>query len=101
MPERRNTNSRARLVDGGCVSFENQKSRRIWNATSDQKISTHAWRIPRKKVTINVLKDGIEENVGAYTKEQCSIPAEMGKYIPVQTNREIKEIFVSRLLKEW
>ena len=75
MPERRNTNSRARLVDGGCVSFENQKSRRIWNATSDQKISTQVWKIPGEKVTINVLKDGIEENVGVYAIEQCSIPA--------------------------
>ena len=33
----------------------------------------------------------IEENVGVYAKEQCSIPAGMGKYIPVQTNCEIQE----------
>ena len=32
----------------------------------------------------------MEENVGVYTKEECSIPAGMGKYIPVQTNCEIK-----------
>ena len=32
----------------------------------------------------------MEENVGVYAKEECSIPAGMGKYIPVQTNREIK-----------
>ena len=86
MPVRGNTNSRARLVDGGCVSFKNQKSRRIWKAMSDQKISTKAWRIPREKVTINVLKDGLAENVGVYAKEQCSIPAGTGKYIPVHTN---------------
>ena len=39
---------------------------------------------------INILRDGVEENVGVYAKEQCSIPAGMGKYIPVQTNREIQ-----------
>ena len=27
--------------------------------------------------------------MGLYAKEQCSIPAGMGKYIPVQTNHEI------------
>ena len=58
--------------------------------TSDQEISTQAWRIIREKVTINVLKDGLAENVGVYAKEQCSIPAGMGKYIPVQTNQEIQ-----------
>ena len=41
-------------------------------------------------ININVLKDGVEENVRVNAKEQCSIPAGMGKYIPVQTNREIK-----------
>ena len=43
-----------------------------------------------EKITINVIKDGVEENVGVYAKEQCSIPAGMGKYIPVQTNCEIQ-----------
>ena len=38
----------------------------------------------------NVLQDGVEENVRVYAKEQCSIPAGMGKYIPVQTNRKIQ-----------
>ena len=89
MPVRGNAGSRARLVDAGCVSFENSKSQQIWNTTSDQEISTKAWRIPREKVTINVLKDGLVENVGAYPKEQCSIPAGTGKYIPVQTSQEI------------
>ena len=91
MPVRGNADSRARLVDGGCVSFENSKSRKIWNATSDQEISTQAWRIPREKVTINALKDVLAGNVGVYAKEQCSIPAGTGKYIPVQTNQEIYE----------
>ena len=35
------------------------------------------------------MKDGLAENVGVYAKEQCSIPAGTGKFIPVQTNREI------------
>ena len=30
-----------------------------------EKIPTQAWRIPRRKISINVLKDGVEENVGA------------------------------------
>ena len=62
----------------------------IWRATREQEISTQTWKIPREKININVLKDGVEENVGVYAKEQCSIPAGMGKYIPVQTNREIQ-----------
>ena len=37
-----------------------------------------------------MLKDEVGENVGVYAKEQCSIPAGMGKYIPVQTNQEIQ-----------
>ena len=89
MPVRGNTDSRARLVDGGCVSFENSKSRKVWNASSDQEISTQAWRIPREKGTINALQDVLAGNVGVYAKEQCSIPAGTGKYIPVQTNQEI------------
>ena len=86
MPVRGNAGSMARLVDAGCVSFKNNKSRKIWNATSDQEISTQAWRIPRE---INALKDVLAGNLGVYVKEQCSIPAGTGKYIPVQTNREI------------
>ena len=31
-----------------------------------------------------------EENIGVYAKEQCSIPAGMGRYIPVQTSHEIQ-----------
>ena len=30
-----------------------------------------------------------EEDVGVYSQEECSIPAGMGKYIPVQINRGI------------
>ena len=40
-------------------------------------------------MAINILKDEVQEKVGVYAKEQCSIPAGMGKYIPVQTNQEI------------
>ena len=58
-------------------------------AIEEQRISTQVWRIPRKRININVLKERVEENVGVYGKEDCSIPTGMGKYIPVQTNREL------------
>ena len=37
-----------------------------WRVTREQEISTQTWRIPQEKITINVLKDGVEENVGVY-----------------------------------
>ena len=40
-------------------------------------------------MTINILKEEVRENVGVYAKEQCSIPAGMGKYIAVQKSQEI------------
>ena len=77
--------SRARLVDGGCVSFEKQRSGKISRATKEQEISAQTWRIPREKMNINVLQDGVEENIKVYAKEKCSIPAGMGKFVPVPT----------------
>ena len=77
MPMKDGSTSRARLVDGGCISFENQKSGKICRATREREISAQTWRIPREKMNINVLQDGVEENVGVYAKEQCSIPAGM------------------------
>ena len=47
------------------------------------------WRIPREKISINTLNERPEEAAGVYAKEDCSIPAGMGKYILVQTNHEI------------
>ena len=79
MPVKDSSASRARLVVRGCSSFEHWRSGRIWREMREQKISTQAWRIPREKITINVLKDGVEENVRVYAKDQCSIPAGMGK----------------------
>ena len=35
------------------------------------------------------IKERPEEAAGVYVMVDCSIPAEMGKYIPVQTNCEI------------
>ena len=84
--------SRTILVGAECLDFKQQKSGKILRATREQEISTQAWRIPKEKVTINVLKDEVGENVGVYAKEQCSIPAGMGKYIPVQTNQKYKEM---------
>ena len=57
----------------------------------EPKISTQAWRISCEKINIHVLKEKVEENIGVYSKEECSIPAGIGKYIPVQTIRDIKE----------
>ena len=41
-------------------------------------------------MNINVLLDGVKENVEVYSKEKCSTPAGMGKFIPVQTNPDIQ-----------
>ena len=40
MPVRDGSASRARLVDGGCNSFINWRSGRVWRANEEQKIST-------------------------------------------------------------
>ena len=75
MPVKDGSASRARLVDGGCHSFANRRSGKIWRATKEQKISTLVWRIPREKKNINVLKERTEEDVGVvYAREECSIP---------------------------
>ena len=89
MPVRDGSTSRARLVDGGCNSFINQRSGRLWRATVEQKISTQVWRIPCEKIPINVVRERPEEAIGVYAQEECSFPAGMGKYIPVQTNRGV------------
>ena len=89
MPVKDGSASRARLVDGGCNNFANQMSGKVWRATKEQKISTQVWRIPHERININVLKERVEEDIGVYAKEECSILVGMGKYIPVQTNREI------------
>ena len=52
-------------------------------------ISTQVWRIPQEKISINMLSERPEEAVRVYAKDNCSIPAGMGKYILVQTNCEI------------
>ena len=57
------SSSKVRLVDGGCISFENRRSGKICRATKEQEISAQTWRIPREKMNINVLQDGVEENV--------------------------------------
>ena len=68
MPVKDGSTSRARLVDGGCISFENRRSEKICRETREQEISAQTWRIPREKININVLQDGVEENVGVYAK---------------------------------
>ena len=63
-PVKEGLSSRARLVDGGCISFKNQRSRKISRATKEQEISVQTWRIPREKMNINALQDRIKENIG-------------------------------------
>ena len=58
-------------------------------ATEHQRISVQVWWIPCEKISINTLNERPEEAMGVNAKKDCSIPAGMGKYIPVQTNREI------------
>ena len=54
MPVKDGSASRARLVDGGCSSFEHRRSGKICRSTREQEIFTQAWRIPREKININV-----------------------------------------------
>ena len=89
MPVKYGSASRARLVDGGCNNFANWRSGKVLRATEEQKISTQVGRIPHERIHMNVLKERVEENIGVYAKEECSIPAGMRKYTPVQNNHEI------------
>ena len=81
--------SRAGLVDGGCHSLISKSSGRVLKATDDQMILMHVWRIPCRRIGVNMLNERPEEAMGVYAKDDCSIPAGMRKYIPVQTNRGI------------
>ena len=91
MPVKDGSPSRAQLVDGGCNSFISLMSGKVLKATKDQRISTQVWRIPREKISINVVSERPEEAVGVYAQKECSIRAGMGKYIPVQPNRGVTE----------
>ena len=55
MPVKDGSASSVRLVDGGCNSFVNWRSGKVWRATEEQTISTKVWRIPHEKININVL----------------------------------------------
>ena len=44
-----------------------------------------------KRNSINRVQGMLEEVIGVYTKDECSIPSEMGKYILVQTSQDIKD----------
>ena len=92
MPVTDRSASRARLVDGACNSFISRRSGKVLKATEGQRISTQVWRISIEKISINVVSERPEEAVGVYAQE-CSIPAGMGKYIPVQTNSGVRETF--------
>ena len=60
-------------------------------ATKGQTISVQVWSIPHDKIGVNTVSERLEEAMGVYAKDDCSIPAGMGKYIPVQTNQEITD----------
>ena len=49
-------------------------------------ISKKFWRISCERISINSVSERTEEAKGAYATDKCSIPAGMGKYIPVQMN---------------
>ena len=89
MPVREGSALRARLVDGECNSFINQRSGKLLKATKYQRISTQVWRIPSEKISINAVSERLEETVGVYGQDECSIRAGMDKYIPVQTNHGV------------
>ena len=46
MPVKDGSSSMARLVDGGCVSFEIRRLGKICRVTKGQEISVQTWRIP-------------------------------------------------------
>ena len=91
MPSRDKSASRAQLVVGGCDSFISHRSGKVLKATEDQRISTQVGRIPREKISINVVSERQEKAGGVYALNNCFIPAEMGKYIPVQMNGGVTE----------
>ena len=80
MPMKDGSALRAWLVDGGCHSFLSKRSGRVLKATEDQMISMQVWRIPLERISVNTLSERLEEAVGVYAKDICSIPAGMGKY---------------------
>ena len=80
---------RAMLVDRGCHIFINKRLGRVLKATEDQMMTMQVWRIPHERICVNTLIERLEEAVGVYAKDDCSILAGMQKYIPVQTNCEI------------
>ena len=75
MPVKDGLTSRARQVDRGCHSFLSKKSGMVSQATNDQIISTHVWRIPWERTSINTLQERQEEAAGVYAKDNCSIPS--------------------------
>ena len=81
MPIKDGSASIARLVDRGCHNFIRKRSGRVLKATEDQMILMQVWRIPCERMGFNRLSERPEEAVGVYAKDDCLIPAGMGKYI--------------------
>ena len=89
MPVKDGSTSRARLVDGSYHSYISKKTGRVLETTEEHMILLQVWWIPQEKISVSTFNERPEEATGVYAKEVCSILAGMGKYIPVQTNREI------------
>ena len=53
------------MEDAIALSFGG--SGKVLKAKEGQRISTHVWRIPREKISINVVSERPEEAVGVYT----------------------------------
>ena len=80
MPVKDGSTSRAWLVDGGYHSFISKKTGRLLKPIEEQMISSQVWRILREKSSITTLEEKTEEVTGVFAKEDCSIPAGMGKF---------------------
>ena len=58
MPVKDRSASRAQLVEERYHSFISKKTGRVLKASEDQMISSQLWRIPREKISINILRRG-------------------------------------------
>ena len=89
MPVKDRSTSRAQLVERRYHSFISKKTGKVLKITEEQMILSQVWRIPREKISFNTLNESQEGTTVVYAKEDCLIPAGMGKYIPVQRNHDI------------
>ena len=65
------------------------KSGKVWTAAEEQKISIQVWRIPLEKINIFFFKGVGGRGLRSIRKRGVFDHPGMGKYIHVQTSREI------------